>query len=118
MAGLKFPFQKGTTNFPDTNETKLDEIIDNVRSLLSTGIDEIPMGIGIGVNIRSLIFSNMTKIDQAMLGQSIRNAIIDGEPRMLVLGVDIQKEKNITTVEILFEVAGTVGSMNMPYQTP
>jgi len=120
MAGIKFPFQRGTLSFPSTNDGKLDEITDGVRSLLNTGKFEIPFGGNMGVNLYATLFSNMTEIDKALLAQSIRNAIITNEPRMNVLSVDVVKVNNIVNIEIFFEVAGTTGTMDVQYsaETP
>lgn len=106
MAGIKFPFQKGVSNFPATNEDLEKEIIDNVITLLHTEKGSLPMGSNIGVNLYDIVFTNLSEIDKVLLTQRIKTTIIQNEPRMIVTEVDIYErsinEKSVVVIDITF----------------
>lgn len=108
MAGIKFPFSKGVSNFPAINEDLEKEIIDNVIALLHTEKGSLPMGANIGVNLYDIVFTNLSEIDKVLLTQRIKTTIIQNEPRMIVTEVNVYEqsinEKFVVVVDITYVI--------------
>lgn len=92
ITGIAFPFDKGTTSFPDTSE---DErvIADNILRILQTPVGSRVMRPGTGSRVYNFIFRSIGPVLNAQMASEVRRAINEGEPRAKVLGVEVTEER-------------------------
>ncbi len=117
LKGIAFPFQIGTQSFPRSNEG-LTTVVDAVKSLLMTGLGEIPMNPTVGTRVYDFIFDTVTPLARARVAQEIRTTIEENEPRMRVLSVVVSTEGDDlggyqTIIRIEYELNGVSGSIDI-----
>lgn len=81
-------------------------VVHSVRNLLVTSHYERPFQPELGCNIRSLLFEPLDGITAARLDTEIRQTIVNFEPRVKILQLDIslEPEQNAFGVFIQFEI--------------
>ena len=86
-----------------TNE---QAVIHSVRNLLVTNHYERPFQPDLGSNIRRLLFEPLDNITASNLDREIRQTIINFEPRVKVLALDItpNEEQNAFGVYLQFDI--------------
>lgn len=115
--GISFPFRKGSTEFPQSS-SGAQSILDNVKSLLSIGSGEIPMGNEIGTRIHEFVFGPLSPITSARIAQSVRAVVSANEPRMQILSVNT-KERTIvgggTAIDVVvnWQVGASTGDLTV-----
>jgi phage baseplate assembly protein W len=116
--GISFPFRKGQLSLPEAN-SGAQTVIDSVRSLLLTGVGEVPLAPSLGTQIHSFVFGNITPIQGARISQSIRSIISEKEPRMQVLSVTTEDNGDLSSgyrlvVNVTYRIADEEGEMEIP----
>lgn len=91
IIGVKFPFQRGLTSFPDTR-TDADVVEDNILRILQTRKGERPMRPQTGSSIYDFIFENTGAVLNARVDHEVRRQIAEGEPRASVLSVGVGEQ--------------------------
>ena len=86
LQGIAFPFSVSPFSVPATNEG-LSTVVDAVKSLLFTGLGEIPMEPGTGTNLHSFVFQSLNSLTEAQIASEVRRVINENEPRMEDLSV-------------------------------
>jgi len=115
LKGIAFPFRPGSISVPAMNATA-GTVVDAVRSLLSTGLGEVPLAPYLGTNLYSYVFENVTPLARARVAQEVRRIIETGEPRMSVLSVDTTREGDDAGgwrigLRIEYELNGDLGAI-------
>jgi len=118
IRGISFPFRRGNFEFPAAN-TGAETVVDAVKSLLLIGPSEIPFAPNLGTNIHSFIFESLSPIQQARIGQAIRNLIAQNEPRMVVQSVQVMQEGSDASgyayaVRVVYTIADVEGNFDVP----
>ena len=118
IRGISFPFRKGKFEFPAAN-AGTETVVDAVKSLLLIGPAEVPFAPYLGTNIHSFVFENITPIQQARIGQAIRNLIAQNEPRMVVQSVQVEESGTAAsgyayTVKVIYTIADIEGDFDIP----
>jgi phage baseplate assembly protein W len=91
IRGISFPFQKGTTSLPKTSEDN-DVIAENIQRILLTRKGERVMRPGTGSGVWDFVFENTGAVLNARIDNDVRQAIAEGEPRAVVLQVNVTEE--------------------------
>lgn len=120
--GLAFPFQAGSTGFPQPADPSA-VLYNRIVALLTTGTNERVMRPDLGINIYSYVFSNMTAIEQARLALDVAQTIEQWEPSVVVQNVttEVQEQrdgKRITIIDVTFREGGQQHSLQVPVVTP
>lgn len=118
IRGISFPFRRGQFEFPAAN-AGTETVVDAVKSLLLIGPAEVPFAPNLGTNIHSFVFENLSPIQQARIGQAVRNLIAQKEPRMAVQSVQVMQEGSDTsgyayTVRVIYTIADIEGGFDIP----
>jgi len=118
IRGISFPFRRGNFEFPAAN-TGAETVVDAVKSLLLIGPSEVPFAPNLGTNIHSFIFESLSPIQQARIGQAIRNLIAQNEPRMVVQSVQVMQEGSDASgyayaVRVVYTIADVEGNFDVP----
>jgi phage baseplate assembly protein W len=118
IRGISFPFRRGQFEFPAAN-AGAETVVDAVKSLLLIGPAEVPFAPNLGTNIHSFVFENLSPIQQARIGQAVRNLIAQNEPRMAVQSVQVMEEGTAAsgyayTVRVIYTIADQEGGFDIP----
>jgi phage baseplate assembly protein W len=118
IRGISFPFRRGQFQFPAAS-VGAETVVDAVKSLLLIGPFEVPFAPNLGTNIHSFIFESLSPIQQARIGQAIRNLIAQNEPRMVVQSVQVLQEGSDVsgyayTVRVVYTIADIEGNFDIP----
>jgi len=114
IRGIGFPFDRGSTSFPDTaNGT--NAIIARVKSLLTTGPGEVPMQPNQGSIVQKYVFENMTPLMRSYLSDEIRNQINTFIPQMNVVSVATEVKDNIVTTTVEYVLEGVAGNLEVEF---
>ena len=118
IRGISFPFRRGEFQFPAAS-VGAETVVDAVKSLILIGPFEVPFAPNLGTNIHSFIFESLSPIQQARIGQAIRNLIAQNEPRMAVQSVQVMQEGSDTSgyayaVRVVYTIADVEGNFDVP----
>jgi|TARA_R110000796_G_scaffold212354_1_gene328471 phage baseplate assembly protein W len=72
-----------------------------VRNLLLTNFYERPFNLGLGANLRGLLFEPADEITKQALRENIARTIVDGEQRVQLLFIDIVDDADTNSYRIL-----------------
>lgn len=115
--GWKFPVR--TDNKGKINVSKYEEDIrESIRIILGTAKRERLMRPDFGCGIHEYVFSSMNIVNQRLIENSVREALIQWEPRIEVLDVqaDTQYEnEGKLMINIEYEVRATNTMFNLVY---
>jgi hypothetical protein len=107
---LDFSFKQN----PNTNDVGIKKnnaaVIQSCLNILRTNHGERPFDYMFGANLRAYLFENMNNVTAANMSTSIETALINYEPRIQVLNVNIQTKPWENSVFIT--VTGRVVSTN------
>ena len=95
IRGIAFPFNKGTTSFPDTSQDDVT-VEDNIRRIVMTRRGERVMR-DAGSDVMNFVFENVGPLMAAKIRHEVRRAVAAGEPRAQVLGVSVVPRENNQT---------------------
>jgi len=122
LVGIKFPFQKGSTQFPAQSR---DEVVvaENILRILQERKGERVMRSDTGSSVWDFIFENTGPVLQARVDFEVRRAIGRGEPRATVLQVLTREEKKnsgdvVIFVDILYEYNQKANVVTSAYTNP
>lgn len=120
ITGIKFPFSKGSTSFPDV-VTGEDAIKCNILRILQERKGERPMRSETGSKMWSFIFENTGPVLNAKVDFEVRRALSIGEPRITVLRVNVTSEDDakgdtIVYVDILYKYNIVVDSVTATFK--
>ena len=121
LRGIKFPFQRGSTSFPDMS-TGNAVVQDQVQALFSTGQGERVMRPTLGVKALDMIFGEISPITKARIAADSVRAFRDWVPLATPRAVDVYQgttEDDDTTLyaDVEYSVAGQVESQQVPMAT-
>ena len=116
--GISFPFRRGNFSLPAAN-SGAQTVIESVRSILLTGLGEVPLAPALGTQIHSFVFGNLTPIQGARVSQAVRSLISQKEPRMQVLSVTTEEAGDLSSgyrlvVNITYKIADEEGEIEIP----
>ena len=107
---LDFSFKQN----PNTNDVGIKKnnaaVIQSCLNILRTNHGERPFDYNFGANLRAYLFENMNNVTAANMSTSIETALINYEPRIQVLNVNVQTKPGENSVFIT--VTGRVVSTN------
>ena len=107
---LDFSFKQN----PNTNDVGIKKnnaaVIQSCLNILRTNHGERPFDYNFGANLRAYLFENMSNTTAANMATSIEIALINYEPRIRVLNVNIQTKPQDN--EVFITVTGQVVSNN------
>ena len=107
---LDFSFKQN----PNTNDVGIKKnnaaVIQSCLNILRTNHGERPFDYNFGANLRAYLFENMSNTTAANMATSIEVALINYEPRIRVLNVNIQTKPQDN--EVFITVTGRVISSN------
>ena len=107
---LDFTFKQN----PNTNDVGIKKnnaaVIQSCLNILRTNHGERPFDYNFGANLRAYLFENMSNTTAANMATSIEVALINYEPRIRVLNVNIQTKPQDN--EVFITVTGQVVSNN------
>ncbi len=107
---LDFSFKQN----PNTNDVGIKKdnaaVIQSCLNILRTNHGERPFDYNFGANLRAYLFENMSNTTAANMATSIEVALINYEPRIRVLNVNIQTKPEDN--EVFITVTGQVVSNN------
>ena len=107
---LDFSFKQN----PNTNDVGIKKnnaaVIQSCLNILRTNHGERPFDYMFGANLRAYLFENMNNVTAANMSTSIEMALINYEPRIQVLNVNVQTKPGENSVFIT--VTGRVVSTN------
>ena len=107
---LDFSFKQN----PNTNDVGIKKnnaaVIQSCLNILRTNHGERPFDYNFGANLRAYLFENMSNTTAANMATSIEVALINYEPRIRVLNVNIQTKPQDN--EVFITVTGQVVSNN------
>ena len=107
---LDFSFKQN----PNTNDVGIKKnnaaVIQSCLNILRTNHGERPFDYNFGANLRAYLFENMSNTTAANMATSIEVALINYEPRIRVLNVNIQTK--LEDNEVFITVTGQVVSNN------
>lgn len=116
LKGIDFPFRKGDRQFPKV-ATGIDAVIARVKSLLTTGLGEVPMMPEQGSDVHKYIFENMTPLMRSYLSNEIRTQINTYVPQLKVTTVRTISEDNKVFVEVNYVLDGVAGELKVDFGT-
>jgi phage baseplate assembly protein W len=123
LQGLAFPFQRGSQGFPATDHGVDRVVFNSLKALLTTGRNERVMRPGLGTNIHSLLFDNISAITKARIAADVTRAITLYEPRAELLSLEVKTGKELKmedtalVVEIVWRVTNQIFSQQIPFPT-
>ena len=107
---LDFSFKQN----PNTNDVGIKKnnaaVIQSCLNILRTNHGERPFDYNFGANLRAYLFENMDNTTAANMSTSIEVALMNYEPRIRVLNVNIQTKPEDN--EVFITVTGQVISNN------
>ena len=107
---LDFSFKQN----PNTNDVGIKKnnaaVIQSCLNILRTNHGERPFDYNFGAKLRAYLFENMSNTTAANMATSIEVALINYEPRIRVLNVNIQTKPQDN--EVFITVTGQVVSNN------
>jgi phage baseplate assembly protein W len=115
-AGLRFPFRfSSTTGAPDTS-VGLDHVVDGMKQVLMTRVNERPIRREFGSVIAGMLFAPDTELS-ADISNAIQGALADQEHRAEVSAVVFKRDrvKGKVFADIKFNVIRTHQSGNLVY---
>lgn len=89
LIGIAFPFAKGYSSFP-MQSFDSDVLDDNIRRIILTRPGERVMR-DVGSGAWAFTFENTGPVMRAKVRSEVRRAIMDGEPRVIVLNVYVSE---------------------------
>lgn len=122
LKGVAFPFGGDDFSLPAKNEG-LSTVVDAVKSLLFTGVGELPMEPAIGTNLHSFVFETMNSLTLAQISAEVRRVVSKWEPRMNILSVTATEDADIgirsgIVVHIEYAMSGSeTGHIDLPIGT-
>ena len=107
---LDFSFKQN----PNTSDVGIKKnnaaVIQSCLNILRTNHGERPFDYNFGANLRAYLFENMSNVTAANMSTSIETALVNYEPRIRVLNVNIQTKPQDN--EVFITVTGQVVSNN------
>ena len=107
---LDFSFKQN----PNTSDVGIKKnnaaVIQSCLNILRTNHGERPFDYNFGANLRAYLFENMSNVTAANMSTSIETALVNYEPRIRVLNVNIQTKPEDN--EVFITVTGQVVSNN------
>lgn len=87
----------------------------SIKNLVLTKNYERPFHPEIGSQVQSLLFDQMSPMTQAMMEESIRNTILNYEPRVNLrkVAVKFNNDNNAAFITILFTILNTVAPLTV-----
>ena len=110
--GILFPFAKGTNGYPAVATDK-DIIKNDLLILLTTRKRERINYPNFGLELERLIFSNTGPLLRAKLFRQISDAIINNEPRVNLVDVQIKEDKNTVEVYVIYQIGRISDSVTL-----
>lgn len=100
IRGWKFPVGPDPSTGRMRMSTGIDDIRESVRIILFTNLGERIMEPNFGSDIRKYVFSPSSDGTYALLGAEIQRAIMEWEPRVKDVSVDIRPSKDGEAVRV------------------
>ena len=115
-AGLRFPFRFSSTTGAPEMSVGLDHVVDGMKQVLLTRINERPIRREFGSTIAGMLFAPDTEIS-ADVSNAIQGALADQEHRAEVSAVVFRRDrvKGKIFADIKFSVIRTHQSGNLVY---
>jgi phage baseplate assembly protein W len=103
---LNFNFTKSTSTADVTKKVDEEAVKSSIIGLISTKFYERPFQPSLGCQIYSLLFENFTPTTVPVLVSTIKHVITKHEPRVNLLGVDVQnnQDRNELDIEVRFKL--------------
>jgi len=119
VLSLKFPFQLGSTGFPEMADPKKVTFY-HITSLLLTAKNERVMNPDFGVSIHSYVFDNLTPITMARISSVVSRSIEMWVPGARVEKVvpTIHKNEDGTQSTIILDIRYRVANQSVQMQVP
>lgn len=105
IIGIAFPFRKESGEFPK-KAINIDAIKSDIISLFKTPLRSRIMRPTFGSNKEDLVFESTGPLLRARLERNIRQTILNHEPRVRVVAINIVEEKTLVTATVLYVVQG------------
>jgi phage baseplate assembly protein W len=104
--GIKFPFQQGSTSFP---EGATDDVLikDSLFQLLMTSVGERVMRPDLGSNVTSLVFENNDVVLGSLIRAEVQGVIARFEPRVKVLDIQVEQQDSTVILTLSYVVLAT-----------
>jgi len=104
--GIRFPFQKGGTSFPD-GATNDDLIRDSLLQLVMTMNGERIMRPTFGTNAMTFVFENNNEALSNLLRAEVQGAIAKFEPRIQMSDLVVEQRGDEVILTIVYIVLAT-----------
>jgi len=94
-----------------------DAVIQSVKNLILTEFYDVPFHPEIGCQVHGLLFENITSITAGLVKDSIRDVIVNYEPRaeILDLTVDTDETEKGYIVFLKFKILGTLEPIDVSF---
>ncbi len=107
LKSIRFPFQKGTSQFP-SSATDDDAIRCSLIQLFSTSKNERVMRPSYGVQIQDYIFESDSEATQVGIEREIRSAVARWEPRVAISTILVEFDDGNEPGQVLVTIYYTV----------
>ena len=113
--GIDFPFNRtaGGNGLFNTTETTIDAIKANIQLLLQTNQGEILFQPNLGVNLRQLLFEQMTEDLQIQIENNIVDVFERWLPFVNLTNINVERRDDVsqTNINIEFNIRRTPNSL-------
>ena len=113
--GIDFPFNRtaGGNGLFNTTETTIDAIKANIQLLLQTNQGERLFQPNLGVNLRQLLFEQMTEDLQIQIENNIVDVFERGLPFVNLTNINVERRDDVsqTNINIEFNIRRTPNSL-------
>lgn len=117
VIGISFPFRKENGEFPK-RAINIDAVKSDLISLFETPIRSRVMRPTFGSNKEILVFESTGPLLRARIERNIRQTIINNEPRVEVVAVNVEEEKTQVIATILYVVQGVPDTVTLTIDRP
>ena len=109
FSDLDFNFTKHPLSHDVARKFDEEAIKQSIKNLVMTNHYERPFHPEIGSQVNALLFENSGPMLQAMLESAITNTVVNFEPRITLLNVDVNtnNDNNAVYVSITFKIKNT-----------
>jgi phage baseplate assembly protein W len=114
IKGISYPFRKGKSGIPATEEDR-EVIKSSIRQILSTRKGERVMLPGFGSEIYELVFEHNDELLDAKARREVYRSLRTWEPRIDILSVNIEVDENIVTIDIFYEFLAEANDVQVDF---
>lgn len=100
---LDFAFRRNPITDQLAIKKDIESVKQSVLNILSTNPGERPFRPIFGANIQKYLFDNFNSVKAALIQEQVETALRNFEPRVNVLRVDVEQDRDLNSIEVKVE---------------